>query len=256
MGCVRIAAVSYLNTIPFVYGIKHADIDLRAELLLDIPAICAENILKGKADVALIPAAEVPKIENAEIVTDYCIASDGVVRTVTLLSNVPVRQVRRIWLDSHSRTSVQLVRILAAEYWKIAPEWKAIEDFAAIDIASETDGYLLIGDKVFDYEDKFRYNTDLAAAWKSYTSLPFVFAVWVAKNKVDREVINRLNTVLAFGVAHKEDAVKESRYSGKFQDSLKYLTENIKFTFDADKRKALILFLQKIAAVAENASPG
>ena len=67
-----IAAVSYLNTIPFIYGIGHEG-NLRAELLLSPPAVCAKNFAEHKADIALVPAAAVPSLTDARIVTEYCV---------------------------------------------------------------------------------------------------------------------------------------------------------------------------------------
>ena len=105
----KISAVSYLNTIPFVYGLKHTE-RLCANLLLAPPAECAKNYIEGRADIALLPAAVVPDLQNTNIITDYCIGAVGAVRTVTVVSNVPIAQVKRIWLDAHSRTSVQIGR--------------------------------------------------------------------------------------------------------------------------------------------------
>ena len=102
---VRIAAVSYLNTIPFIYGIRHEG-NLRADLLLAPPADCYLNYAEGRADIALMPSAMVPTLKSTSIITDYCIGANGKVRTVELFSNVPIQQVRRIFLDVHSRTSV------------------------------------------------------------------------------------------------------------------------------------------------------
>ena len=118
----KITAVSYLNTIPFVYGLKHAD-NLRAELTLAPPADCARNYIEGKADIALLPAAVVPTLRDTHIITDYCIGAVGAVRTVTVMSNHPITAVKRIWLDAHSRTSVQLCGYLAKNKWRISPDW-------------------------------------------------------------------------------------------------------------------------------------
>ena len=125
----RIVAVSYLNTIPFIYGIRHAG-NLRAELLLTPPALCASNFIDGNADIALLPSAVVPRLKDAELVTDFCIGAEGEVRTVVVVSNTPIEEVRRIWLDAHSRTSVQLTGYLAARRWKIAPQWLDMSDYA------------------------------------------------------------------------------------------------------------------------------
>ena len=97
----KITAVSYLNTIPFVYGLEHAD-NLRADLLLAPPAECAKNYIEGKADIALLPAAVVPELKQTNIVTDYCIGAVNAVRTVVIMSNTPIGSVKRIWLDSHA----------------------------------------------------------------------------------------------------------------------------------------------------------
>ena len=83
----KITAVSYLNTIPFVYGLKHAD-NLRADITLAPPAECARNYMEGKADIALLPAAVVPELADANIITDYCIGAVGPVRTVTVIFSV------------------------------------------------------------------------------------------------------------------------------------------------------------------------
>jgi len=101
-----------LNTIPFIYGLRH-HANLGAELLLAPPATCYQNFVEGKADIALMPAAMVPSLPDAEIITDYCIGAVGKVRTVTVMSDSPIAKVRRIFLDAHSKTSVQLCGFLA-----------------------------------------------------------------------------------------------------------------------------------------------
>ncbi|MEG2613285.1 MAG: MqnA/MqnD/SBP family protein, partial [Alistipes sp.] len=118
----RIAAVSYLNTIPFIYGIEHES-NFRAELLLTPPADCARNFREGNADIALLPVAAVPSLNDAEIVTQYCIGAAGAVRTVVLVSNTPIAQARRVFLDAHSLTSAQLTAYLYKRHWRTAPEF-------------------------------------------------------------------------------------------------------------------------------------
>ena len=140
----KIIAVSYLNTIPFIYGLRH-HANLGAELLLAPPAVCYQKFLEGEADIALMPAAMVPSLSDAEIVTDYCIGSLGKVRTVVVVSNAPIEKVCRIYLDAHSKTSVQLCGYLAKKLWHIEPEWVAMSDYAQLDKAEEGDAFLLIG---------------------------------------------------------------------------------------------------------------
>ena len=239
----KITAVSYLNTIPFVYGIEHAE-TLRADLLLAPPADCAKNYIEGKADIALLPAAVVPTLRDTNIITDYCIGAVGAVRTVTVMSDTPIGQVRRIWLDPHSRTSVQLCGYLAQHKWHIAPEWLAMTDYAITEERSEGDAYLLIGDKVFDYEGRFKFCYDLAIEWREVTKLPFAFAVWVARKGVPYEITDELQRALTFGVEHIWEAVIKSKYMGDDAGitAYDYLTRNIDFILDEEKHRALKKF--------------
>ena len=239
----KITAVSYLNTIPFVYGLQHAD-NLRADLLLAPPADCAKNYIEGKADIALLPSAVVPQLTNTNIITDYCIGAVGPVRTVTVMTNTPIKEVKRIWLDAHSRTSVQLCGYLAEYKWHIAPEWRHMDDYAIADNPVEGDAFLLIGDKVFGYEGRFKYTYDLAVEWCEATSLPFAFAVWVARKGVSYEVTDALQHALTFGVEHIWEAVAESRYMGSDNGltAYDYLTRNIDFILDEEKHRALKKF--------------
>ncbi len=239
----RIAAVSYLNTIPFIYGIEHEG-NFRADLLLTPPAQCAENYMAGKVDIALLPAAVVPDLHMTDIVTDYCIGASGAVRTVVIVSNSPIEQVRRVWLDSHSRTSVQLAGYLAANKWKIAPEWLHLDDYSLLDRPAEGDAFLIIGDKVFDREGTFRYSYDLAEEWKALTRLPFAFAVWVARKGTSYEITDALEHALTFGVEHIYESIIASPYAGDDGGlrAYDYLTRNIDFIFDDEKHRALKKF--------------
>jgi len=244
---VIIAAVNYLNTLPFIYGIEQAAPGLRAALRVVVPAACADYIIRGEADISLVPTAEIPKIPGGKIITDFCLSADGEVSTVALLSNTRLPQIHTVYLDSHSRTSVQLARILAREYWNISPRWvdsevlsKSLEPGEAI---------VAIGDKVFDLEKTVQYKTDLGADWKAHTGLPFVFAAWVAKTPAGREAADELNAALHFGTTHVGDSIagtwnREKDYD--YDTAYEYLTRNIQFDLNGSKHKAMKLFWEKI----------
>ena len=249
-----IAAVSYLNTIPFIYGIKHEG-NLRANLLLSPPAGCYQNYVEGKADIALMPSAMVPTLKSTNIITDYCIGSHGKVRTVVLLSNVPIHQVKRVFLDAHSRTSVQLLGYLAAHHWRVQPEWYEITDYTQVAFAEATDAFLLIGDKVFDNEGKFTYTYDLAEEWFKATKLPFTFAVWVARKGLSYDVRDELQAAFTFGVEHIYEAILESDYADR-EYAYEYLTRNIDFLFDIQKHNALKKFWDFGLKVTPKVNPG
>ena len=250
-----IAAVSYLNTIPFIYGIKHEG-SLRADLLLTPPAGCYQNFIEGKADIALMPSAVVPTLKSTNIITDYCIGSSGKVRTVELFSNVPIHQVKRIFLDAHSRTSVQLIGYLAAHHWRIQPDWYALEDYSQVAFAEATDGFLLIGDKVFDHEGLFNYCYDLSEEWNKATGMPFAFAVWVARKGTSYEHIDALQRALTFGVESIWEAVVEFGFDQKHYNAYDYLTQNIDYEFNAEKHSALQKFWDAGLKIEPRSNPG
>ncbi|MFI3324073.1 MAG: menaquinone biosynthesis protein [Rikenellaceae bacterium] len=251
----KIAAVSYLNTIPFIYGIEHEG-NFSADLLLLNPAECAQAFASGQVDIALVPAAVVPSLPMAEVVSEYCIGASGEVRTVVVVSDDPIDQIKRIFVDTHSRTSVQLAGYLAKNLWKIDPEWFVLEDMAQLAHAEDGDAFLLIGDKVFEHEAEFEYSYDLAAEWLRSTSLPFAFAVWVARKGTSYDLLDALEQALEWGVEHLYEAILEYRADGSTVESYQYLSENIDFLFDAQKRKALEKFWDCGIKIEPKSNPG
>ncbi len=250
----KIAAISYLNTIPFIYGIRHEG-NFRADLSLSTPADCVKSFIEGEADIALLSSAVVPSLKGAEIITDYCIGASGAVRTVVVVGNTPISKVRRIWLDSHSRTSVQLVGWLAANRWKIAPEWLLLDDYSLLDRPQEGDAFLLIGDKVFANEGRFAYSYDLAEEWKAQTHMPFAFAVWVGRKGLPYEIHDALQHALTFGIEHTYEAIVESPYADR-PYAYDYLTRNIDYVFNADKHRALEKFWNCGLKITPKVNPG
>lgn len=250
----KITAISYLNTIPFIYGIRHEG-NFRADLSLSTPADCVKSFIEGEADIALLSSAVVPSLKGAEIITDYCIGASGAVRTVVVVGNTPIAKVRRIWLDSHSRTSVQLVGWLAANRWKIAPEWLLLDDYSLLDRPQEGDAFLLIGDKVFANEGRFAYSYDLAEEWKAQTHMPFAFAVWVGRKGLPYEIHDALQHALTFGIEHTYEAIAESPYADR-PYAYDYLTRNIDYVFNADKHRALEKFWNCGLKITPKVNPG
>ena len=202
-----------------------------------------------------MPVAMVPSLLDAEVITDYCIGAVGKVRTVVLMSNSPISKVRRILLDAHSKTSVQLCGYLAKNLWKIEPEWVALADYEQLDHAEEGDAFLLIGDKVFGYEGKFAYTYDLSEEWHKATKLPFTFAVWVARKGVAYEVRDELQAAFTYGMEHIYEAILESDYAER-KYAYEYLTENIDFLFDIQKHNALKKFWDYGIKIEPKVNPG
>jgi chorismate dehydratase len=245
---LRISAVSYLNSLPFVYGIKNSGFLKNIELSLDVPSVCADKLISGKADIGLVPVAAIPLIKNAQIVSDFCIGADGKVQSVLLISRKPLQEIQKVYLDLESRTSVGLAKVLAKEYWKISPEWEPLS--ANIDFEN-IEAVVLIGDKTFSLPEGFTYIYDLAAEWKNFTGLPFVFACWVANREISPEQEEELNKALAYGVGHTEEAagVKHDIAVAR-NELLNYLRYSVSYNFDDNKKAALKLFMEKLSFIA------
>jgi len=244
---LTVSAVSYLNTLPFVYGIKNSGLMNNINLQLDIPSECARKFLNKEVDVALVPVALLKKLNSFQLLNDYCIGANGNVKTVLLLSQVPLESIKKIHLDYHSLTSVNLVKVLAKNLWKINPEW--------INLNKETEknmehleSIVAIGDKTFLLRDKFKFIYDFSSEWKKLTNLPFVFACWVAHEYVDAATIKNFTETLSWGVNNKTNAIEKLFDVKKFPsvNIEEYLEKNIDFIFDEQKHQALSLFLKYI----------
>jgi chorismate dehydratase len=248
---IRISAVRYANTYPFIYGLRESGFDKKVILEIDHPADCAEKLITGKADVGLIPVGALPQLKDYSIISDYCIGANGKVRTVMLLSNSPIDDIRRINLDYRSRSSVNLTKVLAQFKWKKKFEWvNTSEKFDFIKIRND-EGTVLIGDQCFESEDKFKYKIDLAEEWKAYSGLPFVFACWVSNKPLEKEFLNGFNEALSYGVNNIDKTVSFfSKNSVISEDELKiYLKTNIDFILDDKKRKGMNLFLKLLSEI-------
>ncbi len=240
---IRVAAVSYLNTKPLIYGFEKGMMKNDIELITDFPAKIANMLLQDEVDMALIPVAAIPQLKEHYIVTDYCIGTVGEVASVCLFSDVQLQEIGTILLDYQSKSSVGLLRILLKEHWQINPELVFASEGYEKNIAGATAG-LVIGDRAFLQREKNRYIYDLGTAWKEMTSLPFVFAAWVANKKLDNKFIEDFNKATGFGFQYLPEIIAANPYEQ--YDLQKYYAENISFGLDDAKRMGLDLYLKKI----------
>jgi len=238
---MKISAVSYINTRPFVYGLRNYESLMdKIELSEDIPSVCASKLIDGEADLGLVPVAAIPRIKGARIFSDLCIGAEGKVRTVCLISDVPLEEIEEIMLDYQSDTSVALCRILCRDHWKIDPVFiptsKGFEDNIEGKRAA-----VVIGDRVFRQEGKHKYFYDLSEEWTRWTGLPFVFACWVVVGEPDEALLEEVNNALAFGLEQLEASVDD--IDADRDRILDYLMWNISYDFDDRKKEALKKFL-------------
>src|SRR5439155_16687175 len=176
---LRIASVSFLNARPLIEGLER---DSRVQLILDVPSALLGLLQRELADVALLPTIDYQRSSNLTMVPAGGIASDGPTLTVRVFSRVPIAQIRSLACDPDSHTSIALARIILSRRYNQRPEFCDLT--RATDAADQA--RLLIGDKVVCEEPTgFEHQLDLGAEWKAMTGLPFVFAVWMARDGVD-----------------------------------------------------------------------
>lgn len=240
---IKISVVSYLNSKPFIAGLNQADIIDKIDLQLDIPSVCAQKLMDGKVDIGLIPVAVLPQLKEKYIISDYCIGAVGKVASVILYSEVPLEKITNVLLDYQSRTSVSLVKVLAQKFWKINPKWTAANENYENEI-KETTAAVIIGDRTFGLENKYKFSYDLAEEWQKFTGLPFVFACWVANKQLSDSFINEFNAALKNGLNNRSELIIELQKSNKYPTNIDtYLNQNIDYDYDSAKKQGLELFL-------------
>jgi len=243
---VKVSAVSYFNTKPFIDGINSTGMLANMDLDLAIPAITALKFINDEVAVALLPIAVLPQLTNYTIITDYCIGAIDKVKTVSIFAQQPLNTIKRIYLDYQSRTSVALVKVLLKEYWQLNDIELMDAKEGVEQLIKGTYAALLIGDKTFPLLKSIPYQYDLATAWNDLTKMPFAFAVWVAKPNVSAHWIAELNKALEVGVKNRMNLANEMQLSDPNVDWMDYFCNCISYELDDAKRQAIQLFLQKI----------
>lgn len=234
---IKVSVIPYLNTLPFFYGLENHPISSELEFDFSVPSLSADKLKKGLTDIGIIPVAEIPNIKGAKIISDYCIGAEGRVASVLLCSGKPLSEIKKIYLDTDSRTSAMLIRILSAKYWKINPEFVDFtEGKNELDFDSS---YLLIGDKAMHNAESFDYVYDLAEEWINFRGKPFVFACWVTVKDLDDKFLFKFNEALKNGVENIEEALHKSSTDFSYAVSYDYLKNNISYNLSADKREGL-----------------
>lgn len=268
MGKIRISGVQYLNTAPLVWGFTHGPLAGKYDLTFTLPSQCAEQLARGEADVAIIPAIECQRIPSLVILPGMAIASKLAVRSLLVVSRVPIEEVQRLALDSSSRATAAMVRLLAAGWWArrgarisfsgAAPDLEAM--------LSECDAALIIGDPALRLAERYDANEplwsrkgrlllyDVISEWRAWTGYPGVLALWAARRAIltqadVSELVSDFQASKDYGLAHiPEIAANAAATLGLPQAHLEsYLLENIDYSLDDENRAGLELYFQKAA---------
>lgn len=229
---------------PFKWALKRSALLDRIDLQEDIPSICAQKLKFKQVALALVPVALLSELDNYFIESDFCIGASGKVDSVKLYSQVPIHQIKTVTLDYQSKTSITLTKILFRFFWN--KEVRFLESKPGFEKEiRETNAAVVIGDRTFGLNGTFACEFDLAEEWQKFTGLSFVFAAWVSTEKLPETFVREFNAVLKNGLDNIETAVEEDYRAGALSkaQTLEYLTERIDYNLDAEKRKALELFL-------------
>ncbi len=229
-----------------IFGLEQTKFIDEMNLQLDIPAVTALKFMNDEVDVALLPTGVLPQLHNYKIITDVCIGAINKVKTVAIFSEKKLEEVENIYLDYQSRTSVELLKILLKEYWQM-PHIKLLAATESVESKIKNgDAALLIGDKTFPLFHKIPFQYDLATAWNKLTNLPFAFAVWVAKPHVASDWQHQFNAALKVGIEKRNDLITILQKEKPEIDWQDYFFNCISYDFDAQKKQALNLFVDKM----------
>jgi chorismate dehydratase len=245
---VRVSAVKYINSYPFMIGLRDSEVASMIELEVCHPSECADKLIAGETDIGLIPVAMIASMKEYHLVGDFCLSTNGEVRTVLLVSNTSFEQIKIIYLDFRSRSSVTLCKILAARSWHRDFEWKPTSHDFNVTSMIHGEAAVMIGDRCFEYSRFFSFNLDLGLEWKRFTGLPFVFACWVSSKELPASFRELFNRALEEGVKRRNEAVEllKEGLSVKPEEVVFYLNNNIDFILDDVKREALLKFIDYI----------
>lgn len=238
--------VSYLNTVPLVWGMTHGEQRGLFDLSFAIPAECADRLESGLADIGIVPAVELNR-QKLDIIRGAGIACHGPVRSIFLISKVPFEEIRRLAADSTSRTSVALSRVILARKYGVEPEVRSHQPHLP-SMLEHADAALIIGDAalVLDPADLPFQVLDLGAEWVKMTGLPMVFAVWAQRHALPPQDPKPFLESMHFGRNHIDDIARSEHAKAGVSEELarSYLTNNIVFELGDREYAGLTTFLR------------
>ena len=246
---LRVSAISFLNTAPLLWDFEHGAPRPEFRLQYTVPSDCAEQLRAGAADVGIIPVAAYHGIPELVIIPEVAIATKGTVRSIVLVSKVPMEQIRTVAADTSSRTSVLLAKLLFRkwhggdrEFTAMAPDLKAM--------LAKCDAALLIGDPALTISRSQYLIYDLAEEWRRLTAKPFVFAFWAVRREALAQAPADLARIFQWSRDHGLEPGNLRQLGHEWAprvglseaEVVSYLTENIDYSLDAENLEALEFF--------------
>jgi chorismate dehydratase len=248
MSSLKISASNYSNSAPLIWSFIYGTNRGKYELILDnAPARSAELLATNQIDAALVPVIGYQLIENVKLVPSVCVGAKEQVKSVCLVTkDRNLSEVETVSLDVSSKTSFNLTKIIFREFFGKEPAYKiAKPDLNSM--LAESDCALLIGDPALTVDENIYRKFDLAALWKKFTNLSFVFAMWMAHEK-KTEAAKTIDFAAARdeGLAHLDEII--TSYEGQVkltrEDFTKYLSENISYSVDEKMQQGMKLYFE------------
>lgn len=249
-----VSAISFLNTAPLLWDFEHGAPRPQFRLDYTVPSACAEQLRAGAADVGIIPVAAYHGIPDLVVIPEVAIATRRTVRSIVLVSKVPIDDIRSVAADTSSRTSVLLARLLFRKWHGGDREFTAMSpDLGAM--LAKCDAALLIGDPALTVSRSQYLVYDLAEEWHRLTGKSFVFAFWAVR----REALAQAPAELALTFQRSRDHGLEPanlaqlgrewapRVGLSEAEVVSYLTENIDYSLDAENLAGMELFFRYAA---------
>ncbi len=238
----NLSLVSYLNTKPLLYGLEKGLVKHDFTLQKDVPSVCADRLISGEVELGIIPSIEYARGKGAlRIIPNLAIASPGKVKSVNLFFNPESKQINTIALDTSSRTSVALLKILLKEKYELDPDFVVMPpDLDSM--LQKADAALIIGDKALHFQVDHPQYFDLAEEWQDLTGLPFVFAFWAGHElALKQEDVEAIQKSYELGKQHIDEIADEYAKTHPQTPAFyaSYLKDNISFTFGEDEKASL-----------------
>lgn len=254
---LKVSFIEYLNSVPLGWGFLKGPYQDAFDILFDVPSQCARHLSTGKADVGLIPAIEYQRIPGLSVLPDISIASKREAKSVLFVSKKPLTEVPSVAVDSSSRTSVALLKILLQKFYgrhSVRYHQESPDPERMLELH---DAALIIGNPALKVRRDSLHVYDLANEWNRFTGLPFVFAVWAVRSGAD------LGEQAQIFYRSREQGLKEidsiaSLYSKKLGveagEIREYILENLNYSLDQDNLRGLQTFFDTAAELGLIAS--
>jgi chorismate dehydratase len=251
MGLVRLGAVGYLNARPLTWALDRSP--ERWQLLYDVPSVCAARLHAGEVELALIPSIEYLQTTDYRLVPGVGIGSRGPVASVALYTRKAITEIRRLALDTSSRTSAALIQVLCRHRFDIAPAFVPYGPDPDR-MLQDCDAALLIGDPAFDLDHRARglHKIDLGEEWTAMTGLPFVYAAWTGRpGAAGADDVRALQAAQAVGVGDTGAIAAEygAGDPARTARAAAYLRDNVRYGLGPDEAAGLQLFLDLAATL-------